>query len=204
MAISIRMVILAGLLGWGLGLFAQDDDPLLEYFGLVKDGDAVLLNWVTRPGTTCEGVDVERSVDGVSFSSIHHIPGICGGPDEAYSYSHRDEAPVANRLNHYRLVMGRLGHSQSRSIEVVALGPGGLLVRPQPMAATGRVYFENAAAQSCHLRLIGLDGALRGLWETRQEYFEFDAGALPPGLYLLQVVNGEGALQAQGRLLVQR
>lgn len=183
--------------------FAQNEDPYLERFGLTRDDSRVLLNWVTRPGTTCEGVDIMRSVDSSHFEVIHHVPGICGGPNDAFSYTFLDLAPVPNRRNFYRLGLGRLGETHSYGIDVVKLDQTGYQLRPNPVTDVSRLYFDNAERQTCNLRIIGMNGHVVAEYSTKDEFFSVDAQDLRGGLYVFQVRSEDGKALVSGRLLVQ-
>jgi hypothetical protein len=185
-----------------LRLPAQSD-PYLEHFSITHDDGRVLLNWVTRPGSTCEGIDIMRSTDSIHYTSIHHIGGICGGPNSAISYSHIDESPVVNHRNYYRLQLGTVGTTSVRAIEVVDLQGNGFLIRPNPVVETSRIYFDNVSHALHRLSLIDLQGVVRQTLETRDEFFIVEAAALQPNLYFLHIQDEEGRFKAQGKLLVR-
>ncbi|MFN8395856.1 MAG: T9SS type A sorting domain-containing protein [Bacteroidia bacterium] len=186
-----------------IGAWAQDNDPYLERFSLTRDDERVLLNWVTRPGTTCEGVDIMRSVDSTSYEVIYHVPGICGGPDDAFSYSFLDLAPVPNRRNFYRLGLGRLGETHSYGIDVVKLDQSGYQLRPNPVTDLSTLYFDNADRQSCELRIMSMNGVVVSALTTKEEFFSVDASTLRAGLYVFQIRSEDGKALTGGRLLVQ-
>lgn len=198
------LLLLSLLLLFASRLPAQSDDPLLERFSLTPDDGRVLLNWVTRPGTTCDGVDVLRSTDSVNFELIHHIPGICGGPNDAFSYSYLDEHPVANHRNFYQIGFNRLGESTIRAIEVVTLDATGFQVRPHPVTDVSRLYFANESHDVCTLSLIDPRGIVQGEWQTSQDFFVVDGTNLLPQVYAFRIQNEEGQVIAKGRLLVQK
>lgn len=198
----LALPCLLGLLLPQSGL-AQMDDPYLVRFGLNRDDGRVLLNWVTRPGTTCEGVDILRSVDSVHFELIHHVPGICGGPDDAFSYTFLDVSPVPNRRNFYRLGLGRLGETNSYGIDVVKLDETGYQLRPNPVTDQSRLYFDNADHQNCQLRILGMNGIIAQEQSTKDEYFSVEADRLRSGLYVFEIRSEDGKSLATGRLLVQ-
>lgn len=211
-AMKIEMSMLRTLLGKSLligfmlalsviALPAQSD-LLLEHFSISKNDGRVLLNWVTRPGSTCDGVDVMRSTDSISFETIYHIPGICGGPNSALSYSYLDEHPVANYRNFYRLGLGSSGTTSVRAIEVVDLGNSGHQVRPNPVVATSKIYFDNGGRGVCQLTLVSQAGVVVGQWETREEFFEVQATDFEPGMYFLRIQDADGKALAKGRLVV--
>ena len=185
-SVQFGKLALLGLLMaiWAVSVHAQSD-PYLEHFSLAKDDSHVLINWVTRPGNTCDGVDVMRSTDSVNYAVIHHFGGICGGPTTSISYSYVDEHPVANFRNYYRLALGNVGTSSVRSVDVVELGKEGIQIRPNPVIDVSKVYFENARSERCHLSLINGVGVVVGTWETQTEFFLLDAQAFQPGMYFL-------------------
>ncbi|MEY3444831.1 MAG: hypothetical protein RLZZ519_3112 [Bacteroidota bacterium] len=199
-----KLLLLNLLLLVASGVSAQSEDPLVERFSLTLDDGRVLLNWVTRPGTTCDGVDVLRATDSVHFELIHHIPGICGGPNDAFSYSFLDEHPVANHTNYYRIGFDRLGESSIRSIEVVTLDATGFQVRPNPVTDVSRVFFANDGHENCTLSLIDPRGIVQAELQTSQDFFVLDGAPLQPQVYAFRIQNGEGKLLAKGRLLVQK
>ena len=199
-----KLLLLNLLLLLASGVSAQSEDPLVERFSLTLDDGRVLLNWVTRPGTTCDGVDVLRATDSIHFELIHHIPGICGGPNDAFSYSFLDEHPIANHTNYYRIGFDRLGESTIRSIDVVTLDATGFQVRPNPVTDVSRLYFANESREVCSLSLIDMGGIVQGEWQTSQDFFVVDGTDLLPQLYAFRIQNTEGQVIAKGRLLVQK
>ena len=199
-----KLLLLNLLLLIASGAVAQSDDPLVERFSLTIDDGRVLLNWVTRPGTTCDGVDVLRSTDSVNFELIHHIPGICGGPNDAFSYTYLDEHPIANHTNFYRIGFDRLGESTIRAIDVVTLDAAGFQIRPNPVTDVSRLYFANESREVCTLSLIDMGGIIHGEWQTSQDFFVVNGTNLLPQLYAFRIQNAEGQAIAKGRLLVQK
>jgi hypothetical protein len=186
-----------------MALSAQPD-PLLEHFSVIKNDGRVLLNWVTRPGTTCEGVDVMRSTDSLNYELIYHYAGICGGPNTAMSYSYLDEHPVSNYRNFYRLELGRVGTTGVRAIEVVDLRNQGYQVRPNPIVATSKVYFDNPNREPYQLFLINTTGIVQAQWETREESIDLKATDFQPAMYFLRIQDSDGKVKAQGKVLILR
>ncbi len=184
-----------------LTLSAQPD-PLLEHFSISQNDGRVLLNWVTRPGSTCEGVYVMRSTDSLNYELIYHYPGICGGPNTAMSYSYLDEHPVANYRNFYRLELGRVGTTGVRAIEVVDLRDQGYQVRPHPVVATSKVYFDNPNREPCLLVLINTLGIVQAQWETREQSIDLQSSNFQPAMYFLRIQDPDGKVKAKGKVLI--
>jgi hypothetical protein len=180
-------------------------DPYLEHFSIGKDERGhVFLHWVMRPGTTCEGINVMRSTNGMDYALIHEIPGICGGPSTSISYDYVDEMPVANYTNHYRLELGNIGTTAVRSIDVIALNKEGFSMRPSPLVDNGRIYFNNPRQAQCRLSLTNMNGITVHELTTNDEFFALEGVHYQPGMYLVRIVGPENDLLARGRILVWR
>jgi hypothetical protein len=178
-------------------------DPFLESFSIVKDGDHVLLNWATRPGITCQGIDVLRSADQVAYTAIHHFEGICGGPTASVSYQYIDEHPLPNTRNYYRLSLGDLGMSGERSVEVILLGRAGYRVQPHPASGQATVHFDNAHLEPCRMFWADITGLQVGDWQTQGEFFAVDVTAFRPGIYVLRIQDSEGRSKATGKVVIR-
>lgn len=95
--------------------------PLLQDFSGYQQGNSVFLRWTFRSGSLCEGTRIERSQDGIIFNEIGEIPGICGSPDVAYTYTFNDSTPLANTFNIYRLELGSSGFTSNLHIEYLVV-----------------------------------------------------------------------------------
>ena len=95
--------------------------PLLQDFSGYQQGNKVFLRWTFRSGSLCEGTRIERSQDGIIFNEIGEIPGICGRPDVAFTYTFSDSTPLVNTINIYRLELGSAGFTSNLHIEYLVV-----------------------------------------------------------------------------------
>jgi hypothetical protein len=202
MKVLLRLGILGCLLGWGLVMDGQLN--LATQFNLYESDDAVHLTWVIEEGNICEGIEIERSEDGINFVDVGRIEGVCGSFTGATRFDYVDAMPVLNHVNHYRLRSQHELISTVIAIEVVALGSGQCLVRPNPMAGAGVVYFENPMREVHTLSVVDLRGAVVQVLETRLERFDLDVSLLLGGIYAFVILDGDGAVAGKGRLVVGR
>ena len=176
----------------------------LSHFSLASGQGKVVLNWTIAAGNTCLGIDIVRSTDGQSFSSIGSIGGVCGSIDEPVSYSFVDEAPALNQTNSYKLLLGLDQESEVRSVEVVDLGSTGYQIRPHPVYQDGVLYFENDREEPHTLSIFQLNGHLLSEQSSSTDHFILDLSAWPAGLYPFRITNtrsGEG--KAKGKVVHQ-
>ncbi|MCT4622537.1 MAG: hypothetical protein N4A46_02855 [Schleiferiaceae bacterium] len=85
---------------WG-SLFAQG----LEFVTLYTEaiGEKVQLTWEVAAGNQCQNVELQHSIDGVSFSTFFTYAGICGDPNVTLSYNEAHGQPILNHANYYRV-----------------------------------------------------------------------------------------------------
>ena len=92
----------------GFSVIAQPHILLQDFSGYQQDSK-ITLRWTFRSGSLCEGTQIERSADGLTFNKIGEIPGICGNPGSAFTYTFVDSFPNVNTVNYYRLELGNFG-----------------------------------------------------------------------------------------------
>jgi hypothetical protein len=189
------------LLALAAPAMAQGDD-FLERFSVLGNEGNVLLQWTTRSGNTCNGIEILRSTDSIHFDEVGRIAGVCGSPGEAQAFTFTDLAPVINQTNYYKLNLGSVGVSSVRAIEVVSL-QAPFLIKPHPVVAESKLYFENSNHEACTLTLISPQGQPAFTQDTRAEYFVIDASAHFPGIYFFKIQNPEGMRIATGKIMLR-
>jgi len=102
------------------GLFAQDD--FVERFSAIQSGSVVHLNWSIAQGNLCNGQGIQRSSDGLYFSTIGFLDGVCGSLSESVKYTFTDSLPPANSTVYYRIDLGPYGFSESASVLFIDAG----------------------------------------------------------------------------------
>ncbi len=144
----------------------------------------VLLNWSISQGNTCNGIDVFRSIDGVNYTKIGDIEGICGSASEEIDYSFTDLFPVQNSFNFYRLGLGGLGFSYNVKIEIIEIAVNSYQIRPNPVSMDAVLLFKNDASKPAKLKVFNSFGETVSEMVTNES--EFNIGEfteLPGGVY---------------------
>lgn len=143
----------------------------LANFAAQQHGTAVVLAWQTAAQLNLRHFDIERSIDGSSFSSIGMVAGT-GNSTSTTAYQFTDKQPAPG-LNYYRLRMVDLDGSTSYTATktIVFSGKRGFTVYPnpaggtitiQPVAFTGPVQLQivNSIGQPVFKASKTLSGAL--------------------------------------------
>lgn len=199
----LPLVFFVGLLLAETGTL-KAQHPILDDFSVFQHQDQVYLSWVISRGNTCNGITIERSTDGISFSEIGYIAGICGSPDFAQPYSYVDERPAPNQINYYRLELGLQGYTEVRSVEFIHAPDDGFILRPNPASHMVELLFRNPRSQEHIIELYNLSGALVLQHNTLDQQAELDISGVPAGVYLLRLTNTAGQQSSSRRLVIAR
>lgn len=201
--ISIRFtLILSSILSVSSHGFSQHN-PILENFSVREVSGDVFLSWTIVSGNTCNGIRIYRSVDGVQFSEIGDIAGVCGSTSSPTPYDFLDSNPTKNSLNYYRLELGSNGSSEILVLEVIDIQNGGYKIRPNPVSTSAKIYFDNDNNVLHFLSLYNLNGQFIASLKSEDDYFDFDASQFMPGLYFFHIFNENLVDKAKGNILVQ-
>lgn len=196
---SLLLLIVFGFLG--NSAFGQTE-ILVDNFSLMENDGEVMLTWVIKQGSLCYGVEIERSLDGENFEQVGRISGVCGNLDSPVRQDYVDTRPVLNRVNYYRLHSGDYIISPVIEIEVINLGNGGYVIKPNPIINSGQIYFDNPKHETFDLSLINQSGLKVFEAESFQEYFLVDGKSIPPGIYYFLIVKRGDASFIKGKLIV--
>jgi hypothetical protein len=175
---------------------------LSEFYALPLTS-SVELKITISAGNTCNGITILRSEDGINYSPVGGIAGVCGSTTEDTFYSFTDENPVHNALNYYRLDLISLGYTSSISIFFVYLGEEDILMYPNPLSVSSTVYFKSSPSELFSYRMTDTNGKI--IKPDEPVYggsFELRRGNLRPGIYLLVLENESGRLMIK-RILVK-
>jgi hypothetical protein len=197
-----NFLLLTILFGVQLPAIAQFH-PMLDNFSAFEFEGNVYLSWTISRGSTCNGIDIERSDNNTNFSVIGDIPGVCGSADFAQSYDWIDRSPLPNATNYYRLELGLNGHSESVSVEVIKLN-GNYQVRPNPMRDFGQIYFVNSGRKEHTMQVYDLSGKPVMQMNTLDNFFEPEVSRLNAGLYLFTILAKDGSTAITGKFSVAR
>lgn len=163
-------LVCALLLACGGGLpIAAQEHPFLAQYNLTELPGAIRIDWTIQGGSTCNGQQVERSTNGVDFSQVHHIEGLCGDPAIAVAYDWTDAAPPELSTVHYRIKLGLDGYSSVKTVQY------------EQLTSTTHVLFPNPAHDEATL-------VLNTSFSGRMDVFLFDGS----GRQVLASTGGNG------------
>lgn len=122
--------IVAALLPWA---FSQaQEHPFLSTFTATVREERVVLEWTMVAGSTCDGTQVERSVNGGDWAQVGGISGLCGDVNAPVPYDWTDDAPQELSTLAYRLKLGAQGYSSIRQVRFERLTSREHLAFPSP------------------------------------------------------------------------
>lgn len=178
-------------------------DVELKKFLAFSTSSSIELKWTISAGFTCSGTEIYRSTDGVDFSKIGEILGVCGSLSESESYSFTDPKPIENAINYYRLTLGSNGNSQTISEFFVKLSSADYLLLPNPVKDNFTLYFKNDFNQKTTIELYTSNGRLIFSLNTlNASKFTFNVSSYDDGLYFFNVVSVKGT-RISGKFVVQ-
>ena len=179
------------------------NNSALGYFLATYQSPDVVLNWQLISGSTCNGIQVYRSVDSISFYQIGEIPGLCGNITSPQSYSFIDNTPIENKTNYYRIELGGLGYSEIVGLEIINIDGNGNLVRPNPATTTASIFYRNPFRDLHSLKLFDFSGKIIFVRESDSNSFSIETTSLAAGAYLFQIFSDTKQMVTQGKLFVE-
>lgn len=199
----MRLVIIPFLLlSAAFSLAQESEHPFIESFTLTMQDGRVLVDWVMKGGTSCDGSEVERSLNGVDFVRVHRIEGICGDPSVPVAFSWADDDPVELSTMHYRIVFGSQGRSSTKAVSFDQLVRSEQRFFPSPANSTATLLLKVPASAQVDLLIADAAGRVmlrrEGLVGARHE---LDLFAFPAGTYnYVAVADGR---RFEGRFVKQ-
>ena len=173
----------------------------LGAFTVNKQGDFAVLNWKTSSEINTDHFEIERSYDGVNFTSVA-MKAAAGNSSADVNYQHTDPINYNYQIIYYRLKTVDIDDKFSYS-KIVALrlsnGPiKNMTVFPNPFTSdlklqinslsetTGTVRISNAVGQVVYNRNITL--------QKGDNIVVLTSGleTLKPGMHLMEVITTEG------------
>ncbi|MDZ4700654.1 MAG: PA14 domain-containing protein [Rhodothermales bacterium] len=187
-------------------LFFTDNTTLpvsLTRFTALADSQTIHLSWETASETNNAGFDVERSIDGFTFSPIGQVAG-SGTTLEPRAYRFADgDAPNGAAVLWYRLRQidfdGTFAYSEVVSVDRLAPSAYALHENyPNPFNPTTRISYDLPVAGPARLAVYDLLGReVRLLVDAAlpagRHEVTFDAGDLPGGVYMYRLEAGRHA-----------
>ncbi|RNI23685.1 IPT/TIG domain-containing protein [Rufibacter latericius] len=153
---------------------------LIELEGQLTADNKVLLQWTTQQENGINTFAVERSRDGITYTTIGTVP--AGGTTTTpRSYEFTDPAPFSN-LNFYRLRLIRTSNLTEYSDVVQVAGPDFVRqLAPNPGGNATTLYFNTPQKDILHLAVYNVAGQLFREWtlEVTPESNKYDLTLFP-------------------------
>lgn len=179
---------------------AQEPHAILASLNAYKQPNGILLRWVIKGGSQCNGTKVFRKSGAHPFELINHIPGICGSSTENETYQFFDESPAANTYNHYKLELGFQGFSDTITVFYENFDNEDYKVFSDYDMRTHRILFSNEHSRNAQLVLYNLAGTSVYTSTSYTNHFEMEQNAAwPAGLYIFRI-SGASEKQITGKL----
>ena len=192
---SFRMLspsLLTGLFLAVTTVASAQEHPFLADHQLTELEGGIRIDWTILGGSTCDGQEVERSSDGLAFTSVHRIEGLCGDPFIARSYGWFDPAPPEFSTVFYRVKLGFDGYSSVKSVRFDQLVTNDQLFFPNPANDQATLVLNLPASASVDLLVFDAQGHV--VWELKNNsgpHISLVLAALPAGLYTWLAVSNE-------------
>ena len=177
-----KSILLLLLVGFKASTSAQSSSALDDFAAFENDGK-IYLNWTLGAGSTCNGIQIQRSMDSLSFYQIGEIPGVCGSNSAAQRYTFVDSFPILNSNHYYRLELGGVGYSEVINVRVLGSTKELFSVFPVPVVDVFEVCDLNKSPLSKKLTIVDAYGNKYCTTEWQGECKQLDWSAAPSGLY---------------------
>jgi hypothetical protein len=166
----------------------------LSYFEAEKSGNNVVLEWATQSEKDNAEFLLERSMDGINFTTIARYEG-AGTTELPQSYAHIDrDAPKT--ILYYRLAQRDIdGQVSFSEIKVVNnSGMAEVSISPNPFAQVAVVTFRNISVSK--MKILTVQGKViqENTVENHQNFLEIGSG-LSSGFYILELQSDDQSVQ---------
>lgn len=169
--------------GLPFSLFSQ----LYENFELEQFQESIFISWTMTTGSTCNGIEIQRSSDSINFVKIHEIQGVCGSSTKKVHYNFTDYEAQKNQKYFYRLKLGTQGVSEIKSISFFTTLGKSVLIYPNPVKSIINIILQEDNFNE--MMIVSLSGKLLYKEEiTNQKIIQYPID-LPKGVYLFQFVD---------------
>jgi uncharacterized repeat protein (TIGR01451 family) len=181
----------------------------LTTFTASSSGESVELTWATASETNNAGFDVERSLDGETFTTIGFEPGF-GTATEARTYRFTDDSPPFATSLFYRLrqvdVDGAFEYSPVAEVRVTPQAVALLPSAPNPFREATRLRYELPETAAVTVQVFDLLGRkvatlADGNQPAGRHELTLDASGLASGTYFVRLRAGETVATEMVRLV---
>lgn len=166
---------------------------LLAFTGISKDDD-VILQWTTEHEYNTRDIDIEKSTDGIHFSTAGNIAALNSPGKHEYSFTDYDAGATASGKLYYRLKQKDLNgkYEYSKTIIVYMRAIRSLTISPNPAQNfLDIVYREQNVTQKLRLQITDLSGkkVLEQIIDPAAIKHRINITALSKGVYFISILN---------------
>jgi hypothetical protein len=207
-----RMLSTAGAIGFSTGTaynnelcFTPSNLPIeLLSFDAKVVGSRVMLNWITASEINNDYFTVDRSADGINFTSISKINGV-GNSTKMLSYSSIDDTPL-DGISYYRLIQtdfnGETSSSKLKAVEFNESYDFHLKIYPNPF--TNETTFQTTKpledasliVSNSYGQIVKQEKNISG------QRFTMNRENLSLGIYFIKLVKEDGNVIATSKLVI--
>lgn len=185
---SVIILIISGI---GLKNQMHAQDIYYNNLQVTRVQKSIRIDFTLNAGSTCNGIDIERSTDSSNFTEIGGFAGACGSPVEPVLYSFTDFSPVLNSINYYRVYFGTAVYSEVLSIDYRVQDNRTMLLYPNPCIDNLTVYLENPNFEFRTFELINMYGQIVSVYHSKEEEINIPIAEIPEGIYTIRAWDNE-------------
>ena len=182
--------------------FTAKSQSILSDFDIDLSEGKVLVAWTIKSGNVCNGMQILRSKDSISFVLIEDIQGVCGNLSSSVSYTFTDQTPILNTTNYYKINFGGQQESHVLGIEVVNVINNSYLLKPNPVSGASDLYFQNDNQNEMVLKVFDDFGDVIYLVQTYSNKFVLDSTAFSSGIYYFSLENQKTRSVINGKAVI--
>lgn len=168
-------------------VFAQEPHPILSSLNAYKQTNGILIRWVIKGGSQCNGTKVFRSAYAEPFELVNFIPGICGSTTASVTYQFFDSIPVSNAYNSYKLELGSQGFSSTVTVFYEDFGKENHVVFSDYHNNSHRILFSNDLKIKAVLQVFDRVGNLIHSETGTDSDFTVSQLGWKPGIYMFRI-----------------
>jgi hypothetical protein len=183
-------------------VFSQYAGEHLDHFSLLEVKGDVYVRCIISSGQTCNGINILRSEDSLTFAVIGHIGGVCGSLTAPEEYHYLDQEAPKNKRLYYKVELNGYGFSEIREIQVVDTKEFGFQVRPNPASGNVTIFFENAKSAETIFTLTNSLGNTVFSSLTNLNFVYFNVSSFPAGIYYFTLDGLSNFSATKGKLIV--
>ena len=195
----LKCLFLLPLVSFG---FTAKSQSILSDFDIDLSEGKVLLAWTIKSGNVCNGMQILRSKDSISFVLIEDIQGVCGNLSSSVSYTFTDQTPILNTTNYYKINFGGQQESHVLGIEVVNVINNSYLLKPNPVSGASDLYFQNDNQNEMVLKVFDDFGDVIYLDQTYSNKFVLDSTSFSSGIYYFSLENQKTRSVINGKAVI--